>query len=98
MTIKKVYSAIGPLKQYFFSEHLPILARCKTKGTVRALCALLQNWQLGAYIKGSHRMGDGRIFINIMVHLSLNGANKPYFGQIHLADSTFNERLACILQ
>jgi hypothetical protein len=32
---KKVYSAI-------------VLVRCKTKGVVEAVCALLRNWQLGA--------------------------------------------------
>ncbi len=57
----------------FFIEHLPILARCKTKGAVRAVGALLRNWQLGAKLtitirdgavtlEGSHLMQDGRIF------------------------------------
>jgi hypothetical protein len=54
----------------FFIAHLPILVRCKTKGAVRALCALLSNWQLSALLpiserdgavtlKGSQRMGVG---------------------------------------
>jgi hypothetical protein len=32
----------------YTSNHFPILVRCKTKGAVGAVCALLLNWQLGA--------------------------------------------------
>jgi hypothetical protein len=32
----------------FFSAHLPILVRCKTKGAVGTVFALLRNWQLNA--------------------------------------------------
>jgi len=60
--------------QHFFIAHLQILVQCKTKGTVGAVCGLLRIWPLGAYwpitvldgaeyLKGSHRMGDGRIFL-----------------------------------
>ncbi len=56
-----------------FHRAFPILVRCETKVAVEALCILLHNWQLGAQLlitvrdgaltlKGSQRMGDGRIF------------------------------------
>jgi hypothetical protein len=49
----------------------PCTVRCKTKGAVRAVCALLCNCQSGAPIKvrdgvinlkGPHTIGDGLIF------------------------------------
>jgi hypothetical protein len=87
----------------FFIEHLPILARCKTKGAVRAVGALLRNWQLGAKLtitvrdgavtlEGSHLMQDGRIFLKTFAPLSLMMTYPMSLisaGSISL-DSTFN--------
>ncbi len=50
VTIKKVYSTIGNRYRIcIFSTHLPIVVRYKPKGAVGAVCALLRNYQLGAY-------------------------------------------------
>jgi hypothetical protein len=61
------------------------------------VCALLRIWLLSAYwaitvrdgaleLKGSHSMGDGRIFLNLRV-ASFNEDlwNEPNLGWIHLA-------------
>ncbi len=64
------------------AAHLPILLRCKTNGAVKAVGALLRNWQLGASLpitvrdgavtlKGPHSMGGGRIFLLTSAPLSL---------------------------
>jgi hypothetical protein len=98
MTIKKSLFRNWQLIQIFFIAPLPILVPCKTKGAVGAVCALLRNCQLGAQLlisvqnvavnlKGSHRMGDGRIFTKdsyaSLFHDDLS--NEPNFGWIHLA-------------
>jgi hypothetical protein len=73
MTIKKSFSRNWQLKPNFFIAHLPILVRCKTKGAVGAECDLTAQLAIRCLIanfcrdvtvtlKGSHRMGDGRIF------------------------------------
>ncbi len=100
-TIKKSFFRHWQLILNFFTVHLPILVRCKTKGTVGALCALLHNWQLSALLpttiterddpvtlKDSHRMGDRRIFFlkNSTSPLFKEGlSNEHNFGRIHLA-------------
>jgi hypothetical protein len=80
MTIKKGYSAIGH-RYRIFSLCIPILVRCKTKGAVRAVCALLRIWPLSAQwritlwdgmesLKGSQRLGKEQIFLkNLSVSL-----------------------------
>ncbi len=47
MTIQKSVFLNWRLIPTFFIAHMPILARCKTNGAVRAVWALLCNWQLG---------------------------------------------------
>ncbi len=49
MTIKKGSFRIWQLKPNFFIAHLQILAWCKTKGAVRAVCALLRIWLLSTW-------------------------------------------------
>jgi hypothetical protein len=67
------------LIQNFFTAHLPSFV--KIKGAFGAVCAFLRSWQLGAQlaitvwngavtVKGSYRMGDGRIFIKTSTPLS----------------------------
>jgi hypothetical protein len=46
MTIKKSLFCNWPLIPNFFIAHLYIVARCKTKGAVRAVWALLRIWPL----------------------------------------------------
>jgi hypothetical protein len=48
MMIKKSFFRNWQLILNIFSVHLPVLERCKTKGAVGAVCALLRKWQLGA--------------------------------------------------
>ncbi len=73
MTIKKSLFRNWQLIPSFFIAPLSILVRCKTKGAVRVVCALLCKWQLGAKLPitvrdgaltltGSHMMGDWQIF------------------------------------
>ncbi len=45
----------------FFIAYLPILGQCKTKGAVRAVCAFLRIWPLGAYIKWP--ITDGAVYL-----------------------------------
>ncbi len=97
MTIKKSLLRNWPLIANFFIAHLSILVRCKTKGAVGAVCTLLGIWPLCAQLpitvwdgpeslQGSHRMGDGLIFLSLMktYRMSLISARS-----ISL-DSTFN--------
>jgi hypothetical protein len=62
------------------------------------VCALLRIWPLsakweiivrdgGLELKGSHSMGDGRIFLKTRRDISFNKVlgNEPTFGLIHLA-------------
>ena len=81
--IKKSLFRNWQLKPNFFIAHLPILVRCKTKGGVGAECDLIAKLAIRCLIanfcrdgtvtlKGSHRMGDGRIFSkNLHASLSL---------------------------
>jgi hypothetical protein len=46
ITIKKSLFRHWPLIPNFFIAHLSSLVRCKTKGAVRAVCALLRIWPL----------------------------------------------------
>jgi hypothetical protein len=94
MTIKKNSFRNWQLIPNFFIAHLPILVRCKTKGAVGKMCALLRNWQLGANCQllyemtGKERKGDGRIFfLKTSTPLFFNDvlSNDPNFGRIHLA-------------
>jgi hypothetical protein len=48
MKIKKSLFRNSPLIPNFFIAHLSSLVRCKTKGAVRAVCALLRIWSLSA--------------------------------------------------
>ncbi len=48
MTIKKSLFCTWPLIPNVFIAHLLILVQCKTKGAVRAVCALLHIWPLSA--------------------------------------------------
>ena len=86
------------MKMIFFIARLQILVWCKTKGAVRALCALLRicpltaEWPItvrdGALeLKGSQRMRGGRIFLKTFgAHLfSEDLSNEPNFGRVHLA-------------
>jgi hypothetical protein len=52
---------------------------------IRILTTVIQDGL--EFLKGSHRMGDGRIFLEISLALSLNKylTNEPYFSRIHLA-------------
>jgi hypothetical protein len=68
MTIKKKLILLWQVIPNVFSAHLPILVRCKTKGAVGALCAYTAQSTIKCLVgavnlKGSHRMGDGRIFL-----------------------------------
>jgi hypothetical protein len=78
--------------------HSAFVNPCKTKGAVRAVCALLRicplstSWAItvqdGALaLKGSHSMGDGQIFLKTRRDVSFNKVlwNKSTFGRIHLA-------------
>ncbi len=71
---------------------------CKTKGAVRAVRALLRICPLSAQwaitirdgaiaLKGSHSMGDGRIFLKSLCDASFNKdlSNEPTFVWIHFA-------------
>jgi hypothetical protein len=58
---KKFIPKLAIDTEFFFIAHLPNLVRCKTKGAVGALCTLPRNWQLDVTLKGSRKMGDGRI-------------------------------------
>ncbi len=48
MTIKKSLFRHWPLIMNFFVAYFLILVRCKTKGAVGAVCALLRIWPLSA--------------------------------------------------
>ena len=100
MTIKKSLFRHWPLIMNFFIAYFSILVRCKTKGAIGAVCALLRNWQLGAELpitvrngavtltgSRSHRMGNGRIFPKNLLASLFNDdpSNEPNFGQVHLA-------------
>jgi hypothetical protein len=58
---KKFIPKLAIDTEFFFIAHLPNLVRFKIQGAVGALYALPRNWQLGVTLKGSRRMGDGRI-------------------------------------
>ncbi len=46
-----------PIFLFLLYNHMPVLVRCKTKGAVGAVCALLLNWQLGAELPITLRDG-----------------------------------------
>jgi hypothetical protein len=48
MTIKKSLFRHWPLIMNFFIAYFSFLVRCKTKGAVGAVCALLRIWTLSA--------------------------------------------------
>ncbi len=57
---------------------------------LRSYLNWLHNWQLKSRrrshtLKGSHSMGDGRIFLKTGRNASFNLSNEPNFDQIHLA-------------
>ncbi len=77
----------------------PCIMYCKTKGAVRAVCALRRICLFSAYwlitvwddaiaLKGSHPIGDGRIFLKSLRDTSFNKdlLNEPNFGWIRLAE------------
>jgi hypothetical protein len=83
-----------PLIQNFFIAYLSILVRCKTKGAVGAVCALLRIWPSTGTVwdgaeslKSSHRMGDGRIFLINLRDTFFNEdlSNESNFGLIYFA-------------
>jgi hypothetical protein len=97
-TNKKSLFRHWPLIMNFFVAYFSILVRCKTKGAVGAVCALLRIWPLSAYrpivvlngaesLKGFHAMGDGRIFLKNRRASSFykDLLNEPNFGRIYLA-------------
>jgi hypothetical protein len=106
MAIKQKFIPQCQLIPNFFNGHLPIHVGCKTKTkyAVRAVSALLCNWQLGAQLpitvqygtvalKGSHKMGDGPIFLKTSAPLSLMTTYRMSLilaGSISL-DSTWEE-------
>ncbi len=91
-----VSSAIGRRYRIFSFRICQSWHDVKTKGAVGAVFALLRNWQLGALfpitlrdsavtLKGSYRMGDGRIFSKNLRASLFNDdlPNEPNFGLIH---------------
>ncbi len=98
---KKSWFRNWPLPPNFFTAHLYILVRCKTKGAVRVVCALLRifplstQWPISVLdgpesLKGSQKLGDGRTLPLIKVYrMSLISA-----GSI-LLNSTFTTVQYC---